>query len=229
MTVIVYSMQIASTNISEQAASAVRGMIFDGRLPDGERINEVHLADTLGVSRTPLREGLGRLVHEGIVTPLPKRGFFVAPLTVAEFEQLYGIRPILDPEALKLGGLPSRRQIDRLIALNEKMREARDPERVVDIDNEWHLELLAHCPNRVLVELIEWMILRTKRYELALFRETDNVQTANDDHDRIISAAASGDLEGACAGLKRNMQSGIQPIVEWLQQRELTRQTSDTE
>ncbi len=222
-------MKLTAANISDQAARAVRGMILDGRLPDGERINEVHLADALGVSRTPLREGLGRLVHERMVTVQPKRGYFVAPLTIAEFRQLYGIRPILDPEALSLAGLPSEQQIDRLISLNTKMRDAQDPERIVDIDNEWHLELLAHCPNRVLVELIEWMILRTKRYELALFRETDNVQTANDDHDRIIAAASAGDLEGACAGLKRNMQSGIQPIVEWLQQRERAQRTRDTE
>ena len=56
-------MQIATA--ATAAADAVRAMIVDGRLADGARINEVHLSAELGVSRTPLREALSRLVSEG--------------------------------------------------------------------------------------------------------------------------------------------------------------------
>src|SRR5579862_2230589 len=92
-------------NISETVAAAVRAMIVDGRLAPGERINEVRLSQALGVSRTPLREALGRLAAEGALTSPPAIGYSVRPLDVAEFEQLYDIRPLLDPEALRLAGL----------------------------------------------------------------------------------------------------------------------------
>src|SRR5690242_13493814 len=85
-------------NISETAAQAVRRMIVDGRLAAGSRINEVRLAGSLGVSRTPLREALSRLVAEGALVVRPRLGMFVRPLTVEEFEQLYDLRPVLDPE-----------------------------------------------------------------------------------------------------------------------------------
>lgn len=205
-------------NISEAAANAVRAMITDGRLGAGERINEVRLAEQLEVSRTPLREALSGLVAEGALIARPRLGYFVRPLTLEEFEQIYDIRPILDPAALQQAGIPSAKRIARLEKLNAQLQKARG-EAAIALDDEWHAELVADCPNKVLLEMIQNVIVRTRRYELALMREAESVATASDDHARIIAALKAGDLTAACAGLKRNMQSGRQPIVDWLKRR----------
>jgi len=210
--------EIERGNISEAAADAVRAMIVDGRLEAGDRINEVRLAEQLGVSRTPLREALSGLVAEGALIAKPRLGYFVRPLTLEEFEQIYDIRPLLDPEALRLAGIPSAKRLARLEKLNAQLQAARGL-RAIEIDDEWHMELIADCPNKVLIELIQKIIVRTRRYELALMREQKNVTTATGDHERIMAALKNNDLEAACAGLKRNMQSGREPIVNWLKQR----------
>ena len=194
-------------------------MIVNGRLGDGARINEVHLAAELGVSRTPLREALNRLSAEGALTSAPNFGYSVRPLAVDEFEQLYDIRPILDPEALRLAGIPSHGRLHRLRKLNRALAAERRPETVVDIDDEWHLELIAGCPNRVLVDFIVNIIRRTRRYELALMRETGYVRRASKQHDLILKALRERDLRAACSALKRNMQSGKAPILAWLGER----------
>jgi len=209
-------------NISGEVAAALRERIVNGDLAPNTRINEVHLARDLGVSRTPLREALARLAQEGALRNAPRIGYFVRPLTIEEFEQIYDIRPILDPEALRLAGIPSKKRIDELEALNRKLAAARDPETAITLDDEWHFSLLADCPNRVLIEMIESIILRTRRYELALMKESENVATASNDHARILAALRKGDLPAACAALKRNMQSGRAPIVAWLKQRDST-------
>ena len=212
--------ELARPNISESLVVLLRRMIVDGRLPAGERVNEVHLARDLGVSRTPLREALGRLVAEGALTIVPRYGYYVCPLTLEEFRQIYQIRPILDPEALRLAGIPSLARLDRLEEINRKLNEAGEPEEVISLDDEWHLELLAECPNRVLVELIEQNIRRTRRYEMALMRESRNVRTASDEHAQIIAALRAGNLETACSALRRNMESGFEPIAAWLKTRD---------
>ena len=213
-------MQLARTNITDSAVEAVRTMIVDGVLPEGERINEVHLAQKLGVSRTPLREALNRLASEGALTSTPRLGFFVRPLTLEEFQQVYTIRPLLDPEALRLAGIPSAAKLDRLERINAKLAKATwGSAGAITLDDQWHLELLADCPNRVLIELIENNILRTRRYEMALMRESVNVVRATDEHARILQALRRGALEGACAALKENMQSGFEPIAAWLRGR----------
>jgi DNA-binding GntR family transcriptional regulator len=204
---------------SQAAAAAVRQMIVDGRLAPGERINEVRLAERLGVSRTPLREALGRLAAEGALNSTPAIGYTVRPLSVDEFEQLYEIRPLLDPQALRRAGLPSARGLAQLEALNRRFAKARDGETAIALDDEWHLALIAACPNRVLVEMIEGLMRRTRRYELALLRERRNLARATADHDAILAALRGGDLEAACAALEANMRSGREPVLSWLKAR----------
>ena len=214
------TLAVSRDNISDAVAGELREMIVDGRLPAGERINEVRLSEWLGVSRTPLREALNRLSAEGALTSTPRLGYFVRPLTLEEFEQIYDIRPILDPEALRLAGLPPPERIERLEELNRELAAVRDPEQAIALDDAWHMELLDDCPNRVLVELIQNMMQRTRRYELALMRETRNVIRTTEDHGRILAALRDKDLSAACAALKHNMQSGRASIVEWLVARE---------
>jgi DNA-binding GntR family transcriptional regulator len=213
-------------NVSETVAAAVRAMIVDGRLAPGERINEVRLSEALGVSRTPLREALSRLAAEGALSSTPSIGYSVRPLSVEEFGQLYDIRPLLDPEALRLAGLPAPARLAKLEALNRRFASARDAESAITLDDEWHLELIAACPNRVLVEMIESIIRRTRRYEVALLREQPNLLRATSDHDRILAALRARDLTEACAALKANMQSGREPIIAWLTARAPTGATA---
>ena len=210
-------------NISEAIAEELRRRIVDGRLPDGERLNEVHLAASLGVSRTPLREALGRLAAEGALTSSPRIGYFVRRLTTEEFEQIYPIRAILDPEALRLAGVPSPSQMTRLTSLNEKILEARGAEKVIALDDAWHLDLISGCPNKVLIELIEQFLARTRRYELAFMKELRHVRQATDSHKAILAALRKRNLDGACEALRRNLQAGTEPVLEWLREREQKR------
>ncbi|MFM9864239.1 MAG: GntR family transcriptional regulator [Micropepsaceae bacterium] len=206
-------------NLAETVADAIRAMIVDGRLGDGERINEVQISAVLGVSRTPLREALNRLTADGSLTAKARHGYYVAPLTEDEFVQLYDVRPILDPAALKLAGLPSPAQLDRLDVLNKKLAATQKPERAVACDDDWHRELLAHCPNRVLVEMIENIIRRTRRYELALMREQKHIAYVAKTHTLILSALRKGDLARACGALEQNMREGREPVLNWLRAR----------
>ncbi len=209
-------------NISDELVHAVRAMIVDGRLAAGARVNEVHLASALKVSRTPLREALARLAAEGALQAVPRKGWFVAPMTEAELSQLYDLRPLLDPEALRLGGLPPDSTLARLEQINRMIEAAARPDQVMALDDLWHMALLDGCPNRVLVDMIEQLMLRTRRYELALMRERPNAERAANHHDVIIAALRRGDLEAACDALKANMSHGREPILAWLRERQAT-------
>lgn len=211
--------ELQRVNLSDAAERAIREMIVDGRLGDGERLNEVHLASRLGLSRTPIREALNRLASEGALEMRPRKGYFVLPLTIEEFEQAYDIRPILDPAALRTGGVPGVAQLDRLDKLNRQLATARTAERASSLDDAWHLELLSHCQNRILIGLIEAMMLRTKRYELALMRETKAVVRATDSHKKILAALRRGNLDRACEALRDNLTSGKAVTVSWLKAR----------
>jgi DNA-binding GntR family transcriptional regulator len=120
---------------------------------------------------------------------------------------------------LRLAGIPSAEAIEQLEALNAQIRDAGDADNIA-LDDAWHLALIAGCPNRVLVELIEQFMRRTRRYEIALMRECGHVRVSVAEHDQIAAALRAGDLPTACDALRRNMHSGFDPVVEWLRGRE---------
>jgi len=208
---------IDSPNISRTIADRIRLMIARKELGPGLRINEVHLSRALGVSRTPLREALSALSSEGALSTVARKGFFVAPLSAEEVRDIYPIRAILDPEALRLSGIPGKAVLQRLERLNERILKARSIEARIALDDEWHLALVAGCLNRVILGLIEQFIRRTHRYEFAYMADRSNLEAAVDEHEQILEALRRKDLDAACVALKQNLTSGCEVILRWLE------------
>src|SRR6476659_260359 len=124
-------------NISGDLATTLREWIVQGRMAAGSPINEVQLARSLGVSRTPLREALSALLAEGAVIQIPRRGFFVRELSLDEAKDIYLIRPILDPEALRQSGLPNTQELEHLERLIIELRKAKDVHAAIMADDDF--------------------------------------------------------------------------------------------
>ena len=207
-------------NLSADVRKTLCDRIVIGELKPGARLNEVHLAAELDVSRTPLREALYGLVSAGLVEEFPRRGFFVTGFSVREIEQLYAVRQILDPAALKMAGIPDASTIEKLKSLNNKIASVRKPLRIIDLDDQWHLLLIKGCGNEILLELIQQHMLRTRRYEYAYFRQGANVSVATDEHEKIIEALENNKLSMACRYLIQNMTSAERPLLDWVREHE---------
>ncbi|MFQ5525437.1 MAG: GntR family transcriptional regulator [Thermoanaerobaculia bacterium] len=211
---------IPRLNISGELANTLRNMIFDGELADGTRLNEVHLAAQLGVSRTPLREAMGILAVEEALVRVPRKGFFVRELTRKEFEDLYPIRGLLEPEALRLSGFPSEDHMARLEAANEAMAVTDNPRDRPALDEEWHQLLISNCRNQELIDLITLIMIRFRRYGMAFVREKKVVAAATREHLEILEALKRRDMAAATEWLRRNLTSNKAPVLEWLEERQ---------
>lgn len=194
--------------------------ILHGRLEAGQRVNEVHLAAALGVSRSPLREALTYLTAEGALTHNPRRGFFVLPLTIEEVQHIYPIRAMLDPEALTLAGIPSTGKLKELMAIAKERRRADDALRAIELDDRWYHTLWGNCGNPVLIDLIEQFMRRTCRYEFALMTHQDRVPKTVDSKTEIIAHLRDGNIKAACARLRKSLHEITRPITKWLENRE---------
>jgi DNA-binding GntR family transcriptional regulator len=85
--------------LGEVAYEAVREAILNNDFKPGDRVSEYKVAEWLGISRTPAREGLRRLESEGLLSAHPRRGLVVASIDDEAFEQLYAVRALLEGEA----------------------------------------------------------------------------------------------------------------------------------
>lgn len=90
------------STFSQRTESVLRDMILDGSIQPGERLNEVALAASLGISRGPLREAIQRLASEGLLTVISHRGVFVRTFQRAEMVELYELRAALELHAVRL-------------------------------------------------------------------------------------------------------------------------------
>lgn len=106
-------------SIQEIVYTTLRDEILSGRLEPGSRLNTSEIAERLGVSRTPIREALNRLIPIGLVEQIPHRGAFVSKLSIEEIIEIYYIRASLEGIAARLAVQHlTQAEIDRLIELS---------------------------------------------------------------------------------------------------------------
>lgn len=88
--------------VGDEVYSRLKGMILSNHLKTGQKLLDRELAKELMVSRTPVREALGRLEQEGLAQNKAGRGYFVAEMDGKQIEDLYGLREVLETEAVRL-------------------------------------------------------------------------------------------------------------------------------
>lgn len=204
------AVQLHKTPLREQIRSILRGWLVYGRMAPGEGLNERELGDRLGSSRTPVREALLLLAVEGLVSVHPNEGYFVAPVTREEGEDLYGLLGHVERRALTLAGIPSAEDMERMEKIDRERRDTGDPVLRMELDRQWHALLLpAERIGEVYRGEIERLKNRAARYEIASLRDDADQLGALEEHAAMLKALRGGRLEEAARLLEEHWLRGI--------------------
>jgi DNA-binding GntR family transcriptional regulator len=179
----------------------LREEILAGRLEPGAELAEVPLSEQLGVSRGPIREAIGRLASEGLVTVRPRRGAIVRPLSKEEFLELYQVREALELMAVKLA-VPrlTAADLEELAELNRAMDEhaaRNEVDEFFEANHAFHERLLESCGNAKLQELYRQLRGQLGRYRMGSLTLRGNLRRSVAEHAAILRAAKRGDAERA--------------------------------
>ncbi len=203
--------------LSQQVYRAVRARIMDGSLAPGEFVREKDL-EAMGVSRTPIREALGRLASEGFLERLPHRGFRVPEESLGNLLELY---PIVASLELLAGRLALERftpaDLEALKAVNRSLAEARDRGDVgamLEENTRFHRLISERGGNRRLALLLDDLRSQLTRLELWYYSHQDRTQRSIREHEEIIAAIEAGDRPRALALLERNMSLTYRSLVD---------------
>lgn len=179
--------------------------LFAGDLRPGSEIVERELAQTLGVSRTPLREALLQLESEGFLSARPGRGYIVRELDEAEACGLFELGQLLESLALRKAGIPGEDVLDQLEALNEERgalaHDSGNRARFIELDDRWHRLLLGGCPNAELLGVVRLIRNRLYRYVSVTPFDPRRLELATDEHREILRRLRAGDLGAAADAL----------------------------
>jgi DNA-binding GntR family transcriptional regulator len=179
----------------------LRDDIISGRRPPGSELHELALAGSLGVSRGPIREALGRLATEGLVTIRPRRGAVVRALSSAEFIEAYQVREALEMMAVRLA-VPKLTADDiaameRLIEEMASRAEAGDVQGFFDANTEFHQRFFEVADNRMLAELYRQLRGQIDRHRFRSLELRGDLRRSIDEHRAMLWAARTGDVERA--------------------------------
>lgn len=202
------------------AYDAIRAMIVEGSLAPGDRVHEEDVAGRLGISRTPVREAIGRLVNEGLIA----RGDGGAPtvhrLSADEILEILNVRRLLEAEAARQAAGGAGR--DALLALRKVFVGFQEGAPVTAaehraVDDELHETLCQMARSRLLADLIRNLRLRTRVFDKGLIPERFVPGAA--EHVAIIDAVIAGDAAGAERAMRTHIENVTASILAHLKRR----------
>ncbi|TKG72714.1 GntR family transcriptional regulator [Prauserella endophytica] len=190
----------ARTRVADAVYERLREMIFTGELSPGARLSVPALAESLDVSRSPVRDAVLRLVQERLASEEPRRGAIVASVGLAELVSIYEIREVLEGLAARLAVENAGRKLVR--ALKEALDEHEAATRTADLaasteaDLRFHRLIREAAGNPEVIRLLDDVQTQV-RLAMRTTTVTAGPRQAIDDHRAILTAIESGDAVAA--------------------------------
>ncbi len=190
--------------LADRIFEELKGRILRFELKPGERLLEDEMAREWKTSRTPIREACRRLAQAGLIRIVPRRGYYVREINLAEVEELYEVRIALEAFAVSLAA--GREHGRNWTALEETWSKVPDPlpspAAMLVLDEGFHKAIAEAGGNKVLVEYLESIGERIRAIRAKDFNDPVRVRLTYIEHARILGLIAKCDVAGAGAALR---------------------------
>ena len=193
--------KLENRTLWERVHQHLRSEILANRLPPGTVLGEVALAESLGVSRGPVCEAIGRLAAEGLVIVRPRRGAVVSMLSEEEFLQAYQVREALEMLAMRLAvprlTADDLERLQSLVAEQARHAERGDVSAFFQANTVFHEFLVAASGNAMLREMYGQLIAQMGRYRTRSLALRGTLERSVVEHRAILRAVKARDVEKA--------------------------------
>lgn len=207
-------------NLTQQAYRHIRDEIVQGKLDGRQHLTESYFAERFGISKSPVREALNRLESEGLITILPRRGAFVAELSVHDLEEIFELREALESMVVRDAVLNEKilSRMRSAVMSAKQFREVNDKANYIRADATFHTTLIDASSNSRLKKILENMrnqmlIVRARTFELSS-------HTSVKQHLSILEALEQGKRALAAQLMGEHIRTVRDRLVSHLRQRE---------
>lgn len=197
--------------------NTLRKAILTGELKPGERLMEIHLANQLGVSRTPVREAIHKLEQEGLVIMIPRRGAEVAQITEKSLKDVLEVRRALDALCAELAcdriTEEGKRQLQKACNEFEKATVTGDATTIAQADVALHDIIVAATGNTRLIQLVNNLSEQMYRYRFEYIKDENKHNHLVKEHRMIYDSIVRHDKEGAAKAAKLHIDNQEKSII----------------
>jgi DNA-binding GntR family transcriptional regulator len=195
----------------EEVAERLRQRIFSREMEPGSWIDELKIAQELGISRTPLREALKVLAAEGLVTMKVRRGAYVTEVSEQDLRDVYHLLALLESDAAAaVAASATPQELAQLQALHAELEAAtHDPQRFLQINERFHMCLLELANNRWRSQMVSDLrkVMKLHRHH-SLFKE-GRIKESLEEHRNIMQAVASGNSQVTAQAMQTHFANGL--------------------
>ncbi len=208
---------IPSKTLRGDVADVLRAAIIGGGLRPGSFINQADLAKQLGISRSPLREALGQLEEEGLITIIPYKGAYVTDLPIDELDELFTLRAVLEEfgvrRAAALVTAEDIAHLRELLARMQRAAEAGDSHALTEIDLVFHRALVTLADHALLLQTWRGLETRMRRVLSQQRQFYLSLHDAIGTHPDLVAALAVGDADRAAAVMRSHILDAREVIL----------------
>jgi len=207
----------APVSLRDRAYQEIKRRINRMEFRPGAYLNEAQISRTLRIGRTPVHQALDRLMLEGLVQVIPRKGVMVETISLDQVLQIIDVRLVNEPFCV---GLAAERatpaEVSQLRVLLDSAGphvRARDREQLMDLDRLFHHRISQAAKNPVLADTITRLHDRSLRFWFISLGDDLQLRRVDEEHRAIFDAIARRDAAGAADAMRHHIESSRKHIT----------------
>ena len=176
--------------------------ILTGEIVSQTRLMEIDLSEKMNVSRTPIREAIKKLADDGLVKIVPRRGAYVANISIKDMLDVFEVREDMEGFAAQLAAQrisdDGKEELKKIAAeYKSALESGEDKEKIIELDEAFHNFIVACCGNETLSELVKYVQELALRFRYLYYNDYTLYESTAGQHQRMVEAICSGKADAA--------------------------------
>ena len=190
--------------------------ILTGEIASQTRLMEIDLSEKMNVSRTPIREAIRRLADDGLVMIEPRRGAYVANISIKDMLDVFEVREDLEGFVAQLASeritAEQKSELTRIATEYELAIRKPNKERIIELDEKFHNYIVECCNNETLSELIHYVQELSLRFRYLYYDDFSHYESTAEQHINIMKAIN----EGRAAEARSEADAHVKALKEFV-------------
>lgn len=198
-------------SLRDEAYETIKARIIMCLYRPGEALSEAAVSSTLGIGRTPVRQAFDRLMRDGLVEVLPRKGIMVRPISQDEIRDMVEVRLLNEGFCARLAAQRATAgdiaALEANVARGVRASAISDVATLMALDREFHAVISAAAGNAILGEILRALHEKAQRIWFVSLRAPEHHNRVVDQHGGIVDAIRSRDPDAAEAAVRAHIQS----------------------
>lgn len=207
-------------SLRDAAYEAIKHRIITCAFKPGEYLNEATVSAALGIGRTPVHQAIDRLMLDGLVDVIPRKGVIVKPVSLDEIMQIIEVRLLNESYCVRLAAERAEeddlKQLSDILARARQWTEARNSEQLMLLDREFHATIARASQNAVLRDTLVKLHDRSLRFWFISLNRPGQHESVQRQHEAVLAAMRDRDPDGARDAMRAHIEAFRKNLVESL-------------